>query len=423
MAFVRLDCACPVRLEKPVRRRLSFGWTLCCVLALSTQWMGRAGAWWAPSGEDIALADTSAACVQRTEPLRVQSRVTLEGRTIVGDQPAPGIRLRLRHVSGAGQAVDTTTDRSGRFRVSLSAPGEYSISVRSLPYFSTLNRRVQLPEGRSEVTVVIPDTRILLRVKRFDAQPPSKPVQVHVFREQGSVLTEVYAGVLAPSDAAACELFGVEPGSYRLAADLPGLAAIAAARVVVVEHRPTRVELKLAPSGGALSITDPSGAAIRGGRVTSGATQLEMTGVGSFSMDRISTGSPLLVDVPGFVPQCLVRVGPDGRTTRLTKSQHSLTLQFTGLAGNAPVGNLEGLPGSDCAVPLALLAPASRREGGVLSVTLSGLVAGVFRYRAPGSDSTVAVTVPGPPLAVTIRDLQECFGARLPIASHPSSRR
>lgn len=345
-----------------------------------------------------------------------RAETIVEGSIVLGARPGAGLRLSWRPAKGGKSSEGVMTDVGGRFVFSVGEPGEYFLNLRSLPYFTTAIRRAVFGKGRNQVTVTVPDTRLDLEVLRVDGKPAAEPVQLHILRDEMQVIREVYAGILLPSDGHRVSLVGLDPGRYRVTADaVSGLVAAGTARADLREGVPAAARLVMRDLAGTIELRDASGRLVRGGQVLHGPTALAGTGPGVFSLHRVPVGSVLQIDAPGYLPSCRIRTDLSDMVVTLARGASPVAIRMFGTAGSAMLGYVVGLPGSDCGVPLAALAPKPSRQGDALVGETVALPAGRYEYRFPEGPGSQPFVVPGGRLDLTMPSLTPCGGPLLPV--------
>lgn len=119
---------------------------------------------------------------------------------------------------------------------------------------------------------------------------------------------------------------------------------------------------------------------------------------GDFDLTEVPAGAPVLIDAAGWLPACVrAEVANQQVVTLYPLGSAQLRVNVLGGPGR-PVGVLEGLPGSSCAVPITSLSSEVEPGEGVDVLTVKGLPEGIYSFRADTPAPAGVVSAPGPPL-------------------------
>ena len=338
-----------------------------------------------PSGTQTAAARAS-------EPQR--QTVTLTGKVTLGGVVPPGMGVAALR-PGAPDVV-ATVDKAGMFELRLPDVGDYVLAFRPLPHFTVLSRHVKVETGTNRVTVRVPNTSVRVALKWPDGHAAEPVVQLHVYAVDGPLIAERYAAILLSNgQTGPTNLRGLPPGRYLVAADTPSGFVTESAKTATLEiGRAVDVSIVMREVHGLLEVLDAHNAPLRGARATSAAMALKAVGAGRLELSRVSVGTPLIISAPGHTPQCRIVNANDLSSMRvqMQPGAETVTLILTNAAHGA-AGSLLGLPGSQCAVPLAAFKPNSHVDGSSTTVRLEKLPRGTYTYLSLDGRRT-PVTVP-----------------------------
>lgn len=138
--------------------------------------------------------------------------VEVEGRILLGDRP---LRATLWFGGKSGlSSIRFESDEEGRFSGALSRDGHWRIDVAAVapPISLELQRRIEAREGRAEIEIEIPNTRLFGRVVGASGQPETEAV-VSVLESDGS------SQILFAEKSGRFDVRGVAPGLVSLGAE------------------------------------------------------------------------------------------------------------------------------------------------------------------------------------------------------------
>ena len=123
---------------------------------------------------------------------------------------------------------------------------------------------------------------------------------------------------------------------------------------------------------------------------------------GVFELKSASPGTEMLVSAPGLVPICHVLTANDfpQATLVMARGTHAAEIHFTPPI-SGPIGEITGLPGSTCPVPLGITAFGATEDTLSTTVRIVGLPEGRFSYTPTRVNAPQVLEVPGPPLKFT----------------------
>ena len=243
-----------------------------------------------------------------------------------------GLRYALPWQPSVG-AIETSTDRDGRFRLEGVARGLVEISARAPHYYGTALRRNVRP-GATVDLLVFPGASISGVVRG----PGDKPVAGAIVAAQRRESYGWTAAGAETTDArGASVLAGVPPGAYLLMTRHPGLApattelnleALAEAQVDFSLRPGAAVVGQLVddqgrPAVGKVLFEEIGGLALP--RQLAEGLKVETGADGIFALERVPVGTTDLgITAPGFTPRRLqVEVGPREKPVDLGKARSS----------------------------------------------------------------------------------------------------
>lgn len=360
-----------------------------------------------PSAESHERGAAEPARAGTTEQLRSTSRpaATLSGTLRAGAAPLRRVQVVLRRV-GSDKERTTLTDDQGRYQVSSDSTGSHLLIVRALPRFTSTLRTVNLREGGQEYSPVLPDTKVTVRVHRPKGRPKNESVQLHLYGPSSETFGE-RAGIVTAKDPDAFDLVGMEYGEYRLSGSTgDGFSSGSAITFRLATDRPAaEVDLRFERLRGRLSTVDESGRTVSGTHVSVHSRTLPETTPGTFELSGVSVGDHLIAVAPGRAAVCHVVQRGDFPSV-------ALTLPAATGAGEVvydaqvplPPGEIVGLPGSTCAVPLSEIRH-ERSSRSPLAFRFFDLPEGRYSIRGSPEGRLIDLNVPGPPAFL---DTSEC---------------
>jgi hypothetical protein len=344
--------------------------------------------------EDFAIEPDRLAWATIGEP-----RVVVEGRVTLGDKPGAGLLVAFTRADSSARLWVTETDRNGDYRLSLDRAGSYAVEVRASRRMGAEARLARLDAGLNRFDLSLPSTRLTVRLQRADGQPIDEIVSVHI-----DGLAKARSGLVMPRDGSTLQFAGIPPGQYLVTADTnSGLVSLQPGAASISKNNPEAiVTLTLAMNVGELRLISHEGGAVQGARVQINSRILDEQEPGVFELRSVSPGNEVFISAPGHVPVCHVLTGLDFHRTviAMTRGAHAAEITFTPPV-NGPIGEITGLPGSTCAVPLGITSFGATEDGKSTTIRISGLPAGRFSYRPTLATPPQTLEVPGPPLKFT----------------------
>jgi hypothetical protein len=343
---------------------------------------------WPALGTLEALGEQSLdGALQRTRASSV------DGTLLIGSRPAPTGTFLSFHRNG--RRWSTKTGAEGRFHIDLAEAGRYVVNLDSAEHLATAIITLDFTPGTNPVRLELPSGAIRLQARRVDGTPLTEPLQVHV-SGQASL-----AGFLLPSEGPDTNLIGLGFGSYRIRGDsASGLVSDFADVMLSPDAPVATVALVLSEQKGILRVVDSRGSPIRGAQVRASAYMEESPpGSGSYALRRIPKGEELWISAEGFLPTCAFTVLPTMSVVLTAVGPHTATIRIAP-PPRAPIGEVLGLPGSECPVPVSMLPFTQRKDADALVLDLKGLPALSLRYRPLAKAPFSVVSVPGPSVTV-----------------------
>ena len=327
---------------------------------------------------------------------KAEKPVVAAGTVTAAGLPLAGVRMFF-HTAGI-QVADATTRRDGGFEAGLDGPGDYIVIIGTSDTLWSTYREVTLSPGANVVDVDLPPTTVDVA---FTADG----------LKNGDVVQVAVLGPTAPTKADTVSFFtwragarvrfvGIGFGAYVLTAFTGSdatkrLTAETPATFVLTPDRPTaNVDLRLIDRRLALEVLDPNGSPIDYADALALRQRLERDSAGHFDLSHVPAGVPLLVSASGWLPACVITEA-NGRqvVTLQPRGPNRLVLNLLGGPGR-PVGDLDGLPGTGCPVPVAALDVDLASATAADRLTIAGLPEGAFRYRADALAPAMGVVVP-----------------------------
>lgn len=290
----------------------------------------------------------------------VPSSTRLSGRVLLNGRPVPSVEVELVNRASAVTNVVASTDSDGRYSIGLGASGVYYMFVRH-PALPTVSRSIDVKDGENVFDLSL--TGGELAVKTHSPRQGRILLKIQSKRDSYNEESDGLETVVKQ---------GIPFGVYTISAEQPvdgGRTLVSTVETVTLDASSPKVavEIEVVENKAALFVRDESGRPVRGATVrpanpfdftrSSGRT-ISPESDGSYSLDDVAPGTPLIVSAGGFVPSC--RYVPSNRPATVILSrgrsvQVRFPVDFNRRAMTvAAVGNV---PGSDCPVPLAAFAP------------------------------------------------------------------
>lgn len=346
------------------------------------------------AAEDFVIEPDQLASANIGEP-----RVIVEGRVTLGDKPGSHLLLAFERTNSSGRLWVTETDSEGAYHLQLDRPGNYAVEPRAARHLGAQSALARLQYGLNKFDLKLPESRLTVRLSRSDAKPIDEIVSVHI---EG--LAKSRGGFVQPKEGNVLEFAGLPHGNYVVTADTSsGLVSLSPAIAILSKITPEAdVTLTLASSVGELRLIAGDGSPIQGARVQVGARILNETQPGTFELKSVAPASNIVVSAAGFVPMCHVLLAKDVHQTTLVMSHgtHAFEIQFTPPIGG-PIGEITGLPGSTCPVPLAFTSFGATEDTKSTTVRIVGLPEGRFSYTPSRLIPPQIMEVPGPAIKFT----------------------
>jgi len=346
------------------------------------------------AAEDFVIEADQLARANVGEP-----RVVVEGRVTLGDKPGGHLLLAFERTNNSGRLWVTETNDDGSYHLQLDRPGNYSVEARAARHLGAQSLLARLQDGFNTFDVNLTESRLTVRLLRSDAKPIDEIVSVHI-----DGLGKAKSGFVMPKEGNVLEFAGIPLGNYVVTADTSsGLVSLAPANTTISKTNPeAEVTLTLASSIGELRLIAGDGSPIQGARVQVGARILEETQPGTFELKSVAPASHVVISAPGFVPMCHMLLAKDMHQTTVAMSRgtHAVEINFTPPI-HAPIGEITGLPGSTCPVPLAFTSFVTTEDMTSTTLRIVGLPEGRFSYTPSRLIPPQIMEVPGPAMKFT----------------------
>lgn len=386
-----------VKLKTAVRQQLAEG----CEWRFEGLVPGRYEALIRGAASDVRAAHDFQIVADQLEWAHItEPAVIIEGRVRLGDRPAAGVTLQFQKTDRSSRSWVATTGADGTYHAATDRPGFYVLELRAARYLGSHGRRVALQPGTNRIDLDLPASRLAVRLERADGRSFDEPVQVHL---RGETIPP-RSGFVLPTEEHEIEFLGLPNGTYVVTADSPsGLIAERPGQVMLSEGAPdASVALRLALRQGELRLVWDDGSPVQAARVQSNMRVLDEEAPGQYALRSAAPGSELLISAPGAVPVChvLAPAEIDSATIVMTRGQHAAELRFTPRIP-FPIGVFDGLPGSNCPVPITLMSLQAEETTESTIVRVLGLPAGRFSFRPTRVTPAEIVDVPGSPVTFT----------------------
>ena len=329
----------------------------------------------------------------------------VEGSVLAGGEPLGGIEVRVKTSTrrlGTEPAVppETRTDVEGRFRLDVETTGAAIIELRSEGGFPIISRDFELVRGVNRQNFDLGEGRIEVYIERADGAELEQKATIEIWLPDGRLER---TGELAAGEEGTL-IYGLGYGRYQLSAFTEdGWATIERPEVELDKQQPEESALLVLDENRVVAtVLGPTGQPVEGLLVAIDQRQIEPDPdyPGEYSLLGASPGSELrIVPPPNFVPVCrmLERLESFDVTLQPATAEALMVPPPAGLpAAGAFLGSLDGLPGSNCAMPVSFLWQPFVDESGRELIRLQGLTGGSFRFR--NADGVVILQVPGPPV-------------------------
>lgn len=351
-------------------------------------------------GQPIAKADAELGMHQSARVALTAPTAEISGRITMGDGPAPeGTRIHFEFNKARFQ---TTTGVDGTYRVRLAGPGKYIARIESAKYVWTWTDTVDVSAGLNRFDWTIPGGVLRVRILREDGKPIDENVQLQCagrgFHAAGPVMTtEIGEPVV---------LTGLPFGEISCSADTNSGLVSDKLTVRLTSTSPSvDSSLRLRLLLGKIELISAQGTPLPGARVTVANITLdeEPAGSGVYALTRVAPGAGMLITAPGHLPLCRRLKPTDFPSTQIVMSAAGTVpsvIRLTPRATRAP-GQVFGLLGSECPVPLHALEPKLRQVNGQSTDITFALPAGTYQYQPYSLFPLQTFSVPGAPLELT----------------------
>ena len=357
-----------------------------------------------PEHNDLKAADDFMIEADRLAWANIgEPRVVVEGRVRLGEKPGAGLLIAFTRANSSQRLWVARTDRNGDYRLALDPAGNYSVEVRAARRMGAEAVLARLNDGVNRFDLNLPGTRLTVTLQRADGLRIDEIVSVHL-----DGLSKTRSGLVLPRDGHILEFAGIPMGNYLVTADTnSGLVSVQPGAASIATNTPAAsVVLTLATNIGELRLLSSEGGPVQGARVQVNSRILDEREPGVFELKSISPGNEVLVSAPGFVPVCHVLTADFDRSVIvMSRGSQAVEINFTPPV-SGPIGEIIGLPGSTCAVPLGITSFGATENGTSTTIRIVGMPEGRFWYRPTLATPAQTMEVPGPPLKFTKPRLQ-----------------
>lgn len=354
------------------------------------------------------------------ESVPADAVATLLGTVRVGvGEPVPDLRVEAVPTNRDGEVEETdkasspghsmpsaTTDAEGRFVLTLPTAGWWQLRVSTSSGFPVREQAMELAEGETEQDFDLGDAAVSVRIERDDGEPLSEPVTVELRRGRGG--QEVArAGTLQPggdaADAGEVLLLDLDFDRYQVSAySESGWASVERARVALSKANPVaEVVLVLSQDRRVAVVRMPDGSPATDVLAALDRRQLYPSSPGEFELTGASRRSEVrILPTPDYVGVC--RRVEDHQRIEIELQPATAEAVLIPARDRMPptgryLGVIEGLPGSDCPMPVALQWEPFQDEHGRERIRVPGLVPGIYSLRIAGG-AVRELIVPGDPV-------------------------
>lgn len=317
--------------------------------------------------------------------------VTPAGAPVSSARVAATIRTRQ-----TSRKIETTTAGDGSFDLRLPATGAWTLAVGESFLDKAAWKTVQVVPGVNRVNIRVPVIGVDLTIRRADGKEIREPVVVSV---DGEGPGNRVARVFQPKDLPDVAIHGLKPGRYRAYAVSKDLYTRGEMSFELTAATPSaHLEALLERPPLTVYLTDAQGEPVRGRIDVGEMTHYGQRVPGIFTLPELPKDTRLQI-VPGSgVPICRRVPAGDEIHVVVETGSESLALLFPGRK-DWPYVELEGLPESDCPVPLESLHAGSVEAAGSRGELIKGLPAGRFTVITEDGQR-ISADVPGPPVTV-----------------------
>jgi hypothetical protein len=269
----------------------------------------------------------------------------------------------------------------------------------------SVSREVSLEVGHNDVVLDLPATEVRVTVVPPDGPSPEL-VQI-VLHGPADEAGDSRAGFVTGTDGLKGRFVGVGFGEYRVSAfttDGVPASSMAPAVFAVSSTQPSLdVTLHLVRRTLTVQVLGEDGKAIDYAEIMALHRRLERTDGSAFDASWMPAREEMVVRAAGMLSACRYAGREASQSIRLEPLQDARAriklLDARGMIG----GTLIGLPGSDCPVPVVHMdVDWAALDDGSVEMTIRGLPAGEYGYRAGERAPVERVRAPGELLAYRV---------------------
>lgn len=299
-----------------------------------------------------------------TRVLVAPAAARVAGRVSAGSKPLGAASLVFTPRQRQWGAITATTDASGQYSVILARPGQYELllkgtsaptALRSVEVTAGINTFDWVISGRGSLTV------------RVSGILPGLPTTVRVESRRAS-----HNGDIAPGAEPVLTKEELDLEDYSVSATQGRLVSTIKSVQLDASHPAIAVDVELVENRSQLILSDPNGNPVRNARVRvvapaqfliPGHGTIQPTEPGVYPLDGLRPGMYLLIRTDDVVATC--HTVPLNSTVYATlEAGRRVEIQLPRDVTPAVVRELAALsdvPGADCPVPLAELAPTIKQ--------------------------------------------------------------
>jgi hypothetical protein len=317
--------------------------------------------------------------VVSVEPQRVSiarlewASARVSGQVRLHTAPLAGAELEFTPEGSPLPGSSTTTAPDGRFAILLQTPGRYNVQLRH-PDTAKNTRDLQINAGDNFFDWALYGGTLTIRI---EGAVGNAPVTIHMDSRRTSSPDSIERGT---SSSIVVTRQGLEFGTYHISAEQEDGLQSGIKQVVISRDKPhAAVTLLLRSTSALLTLTDHAGRPIRDAAVLPllpsnpfivARPRLKERDPGVFDLTGLSPGMSLLIRVDGFASGCRL-VPADGAvnmvldTGRAVHFQLPTSVSFTMIRAFT----IEGIPNSDCPIPLTQFRPSFDEQSGMVRMT------------------------------------------------------
>jgi hypothetical protein len=275
--------------------------------------------------------------------------VRVSGQVLYNAKPLNAATVEFVHPDKA-TGILASIDAGGKYSAKLESSGPYVVTLRG-ESLAPQRKKVTLRDGDNEVNWSFNGATLTVRLKGWDHATPA-------FVNISSSSLQLSASFqLNPWDEPVLTRNGLGFGLYRVSARQGRFVTPADKEIALDKDHPNgELDLELVSSQSILVVRDIAGNPVSGARIVGLFPQPRQIEPGYYELLGIVPGTPLIIKPPaGLAPVCKrALLDKNVEVTLVPGSSVAAKVadpSIQALTLNA--GSITGIPGSDCAVPLA----------------------------------------------------------------------